>query len=125
MTYFFQGFQFLKATRFYSILLGAGGALLLYWLHVHLGYSSRQYMAFWLKFIYPFFLLCSFLFCISGPQTPWHLPVLMMVSFYIGTLFLLPGAGELLLFEMFLIAMLTVPGIAAAYLGVYLRKREK
>lgn len=81
-------------------------------------------MVFWLRFVYPFFLLCSFLFGIRRPQAPWHFPVWMMVSFYIGTLFLLPGAGELLLLEIVVIALLTLPGIGVAYLGVYLRTRR-
>jgi len=81
-------------------------------------------MTFWLSFGYPVFLLCSFLFAFADPGAPWRLPVWMMVSFYIGTLFLLPGAGELLLLEILLIAMLTVPGIAVAYLGAYLRTRK-
>jgi hypothetical protein len=119
-----QMISLIKEFRFYSILVGASGAILLYWLHVNLGFSSRQYMVFWLRFCYPVFLLCSLLFAFADPRAPWRLPVLMMVSFYVGTLFLLPGAGELLLFEILLIAILTVPGIAVAYLGAYLRTRK-
>jgi hypothetical protein len=46
----------------------------------------------------------------------------MMGSFYGGTLLMLPGTGELLLFEILLIALLTIPSIAVAYIGAYLGK---
>lgn len=81
-------------------------------------------MEFWLTFIYPFFLLCSLLLGLGRRNAPWHLPVWMMGSFYIGTLLVLPGAGELLPFEILLIALLTIPGIAVSYIGAYLGKRR-
>lgn len=109
---------------FYGVLLGLCGAVLLYWLHFQLGYSSRQYMEFWLKFIYPFFLFCSLLLGLGGPGSPWRLPVWMMVSFYGATLFMLPGTGELLPFEILVLALLTIPGIVVSYIGAYLGKRR-
>lgn len=119
-----QMMPLLKDLRFYSVLVGVGGALVLYWLHFYLGFSSQRYMDFWLKFGYPVFLLCSFFFCIARPRTPWLFPVWMMLSFYVGTLFLLPGAGELFPLEVLLIALFTIPGIAVAYLGAYLSTRS-
>jgi len=113
-----------KKPGIYCVLIGAICALNLYFLHTSYLYSSRQYMEFWFQFCYPVIVFLSFFLGFAGPQKPWRWPSLVMLSFYLGTLFLLPGAGELLFLEVALLAVITIPCVILAYVGAFIRNRK-
>lgn len=102
-----------------AVAIGLLAALFLNYLHFQHGYTSRQYMHIWLRFVYPLFVLSSFLmvYFFSVKKKSW--PAVLFVSFYVSTLFVLPGGGELLPFEIIIMLVLWVPCVMAAYLGSF------
>ena len=113
-----------KKPGIYCVLIGAICALILYSLHTFYLYSSRQYSEFWFQFCYPVIVFLSFFLGFAVPQKPWRWPLLMMISSYVGELFLLPGTGELLFLEVALLAVLMIPCVILAYFGAYIRNRK-
>lgn len=80
----------------------------------------------WYVVAYPVMLMASFMISRWHSVEPWGIAGLMLGGNYIVALAVVPGAGNLLPFEVLIMAMLACPLAAAAKLGsIFWRRRRR
>ena len=94
-----------------------------YFLRYEFLYSQSLLAEIWLTFIYPAYFIISVLLLRYLDVSPWAWAFLLMFVYYIFTVIVF--GAQFPPFEIILILLLSLPIVAAGYIGRYLRKKSK
>ena len=84
--------------------------------------ETDSYDSAWEKAIVPVVAVFSLVFGMLEPRKAWRWPLVIM-GFHYASGVLMKHWGQLLPFELLYAGFLSIPGVAAAYLGAFLAKR--
>jgi len=103
-----------------AVVVGIGGAILRYILHVNYGMTQAQLADIWLQGIYPAFIVLSLVISFVKSISPWKWALTLTMSDYIGTASLFGSQAPP--FEILFMLVIAVPYVVAAYLGGLLKR---
>jgi len=104
-----------------SVIAGGASTPLAYAIALALGRGNEAAYSIWLWFMYPALLVMSAFLGYRWPSGAWQYGFIAVVVSYIGALIVVPGAGNLLPFEIIAELLLSLPAAYAGRLGANLR----
>lgn len=84
---------------------------------INIGGGPRSGYSIWLSYSYPALLVLAVFLGYKWPDRAWRYGVIAVISSYVTALFILPGAANLLPFQIILEAIYSIPAAFSGWLG--------